>query len=1713
MSARTSHGIVPLAWVKAEADQELMLARQYLEQFAANPKDFDQIRSARLHLHQVTGAAEILELHGVARFCHEIEAAMSALEGPDLRPEPPLLQLLSRDLGAVLRFLDDLQRGRPNTPLSLYPLYRETALAQGRSASEVDLFFPDLSPAAPRGGEQHLAPAEFSMVLRVERARFQRALLGWLRNPEDQGQVGEMARAVFRIEESVDKPQDRAFWWACGAFMEALEKGAISAELAAKHVCGKIDQQIRRLVEGQPAADERVFRELLWQVSRAQPSPGRVADVQHAYRLKELLPSPLKRALEETGRALDDPVLADMREALAGVKEAWVRCTMGTGSLESLPQLLQHAARLRQGARELGNSSLSKLISVIGGAAAEVRQRPQRLDDRLALEMATAMLLVEGAIDSFHALPAEFPQHVEAVVGRIRQAALGTWDESKAPPLPKTDDAARHAEEREIIAQVTREVELNLKQVEEILDAFFRNPARRDDLAGVDPLLAQVGGVLEMVEAEAASRLLKGCRHLVRKLEAASDPAAERGRMELLASALSALGFYMEAMRAEEPDRDERILNPVLDAIGPVPAEIFAAEEQAPETPSAEAMAPEAPAREELVAPAVDPELLQIFIEESSDVLESVSGNLQACRERAEDREALVSIRRGFHTLKGSGRMVGLRDLGEAAWAVEQVMNRWLEEGKPADEGLVRLIESAHARFSGWVAALREGEQPVFEADDLLSGAIALGAKSVKLAVRAPAPVPEPELPPVVAAETPAEPEVPSEIIVSGVTIPEDLFRIFSREAGQHAQALRRELAICQERPGEAVRPEFMRAAHTLSGITRTVGLTDVADLAFGVEQWLKNALNGTTSIGESELGLIGKAVSLLTAVVEGICEQRSPGEAERAATPELTRSLQEALDAALEASAEQVPALLEEQEPLPAMLEEAPSEAVLMHVGEPAAEEPLTPERRAVRDDIDPQLLRVFLEEAGEIVPQVGAELRAWRANPSDPEAPQLLRRALHTLKGSARMAGAMRLGELAHSMETRVGMALEEASPPAALLDDIEERFDRLMNALDLLQKPEIEIRPPEITPAAPEPLPMAPEAAAPEPAPAAMAAPIAAPAKPALAPELGRASFLRVRADLLDRLVNEAGEVSIARSRIEAEIHSLRQALLELTENVARLRGQLREMEIQTEGQMQSRLSALQGRHEEFDPLEFDRFTRFQELTRMMAESVNDVATVQQNLLKHIGDGEIALLQQARMSRELQQELMRVRAVPFSSYAERFYRTVRQTTRDLGRKARLVIDGGDVELDRGVMEKMSAPIEHMLRNAVAHGIELPDERVALGKPDSGTVTITVKQEGNEISISLADDGAGLNVQEIREKALRLGLVAEGQSVTEAQAMQFIFAPGFSTAAQVTEVYGRGVGMDVVRSEVTSLGGRVEVASTANEGTTFTLYLPLTLAVAQVVLVRAGPRTYAVPSAMVEQVRQVRPEELKALYESRQVEFRGQVYPFHYLPRILGDVESLPEAKRFSQVALLRSGLQRVAVHVDDLTSNQEVVVKNIGPQLSRVPGIEGATVLGTGQVVLIINPAHFAQREELLELSVPPAPAKSEELVAAPPVVMVVDDSLTVRKITGRLLAREGYQVMTAKDGLDALQQIEETVPDIMLLDIEMPRMDGFDLTKHLRSNPRTRGVPIIMITSRTAEKHRSYARDLGVDVYLGKPYQEDELLGYIRELLKHEAAAVH
>ena len=781
--------------------------------------------------------------------------------------------------------------------------------------------------------------------------------------------------------------------------------------------------------------------------------------------------------------------------------------------------------------------------------------------------------------------------------------------------------------------------------------------------------------------------------------------------------------------------------------------------------------------------------------------------------------------------------------------------------------------------------------------------------------------------------------------------------------------------------------------------------------------------------------------------------------------------------------------------------------------------------------DTLDADLFQIFDEEAQELLPRLGSALRQWVARPENGSARVEVLRNLHTLKGSARLAGALRLGEMAHRMETQAERLGSDVAD-GALIEPLLASCDELVVRLDTLRLPddvpvehrittaaEVPVTVPADAEEAASVLPFADEAGS-QP----VDGSLAAARLPTPVVQGATSAAVRVRPELLDRLVNQTGEVMITRSKMEAELGQLRGSLTDLTDNLDRLRHQLRDIELQAESQMQSRMAQTKDAHQTFDPLEFDRFTRVQELTRMMAESVNDVATVQRNLQRAVDATEDGLAAQARQTRELQRDLLRTRMVEFEGISDRLYRVVRQASKESGKQVRLDIVGGSIEMDRGVLDRMTPAFEHLLRNCVVHGIEPAGERVAAGKSPEGQITVTLSQEGNDVSVSFSDDGKGLDLPKIRTKAEALGLLQSEQAASDADVAQLIFAPGLTTATEVTGLAGRGIGMDVVRSEVVGLGGRVETGTEVGQGTHFHMVLPLTTAVTQVVMVRAGDFSFGVPSGLVEVVRRVNQTELEAAYASGSLMVSGSHVPFYWAGALLQmSRHSDMGPGRTYPVVIFRSAAQRVAMHVDEVLGNQEVVVKNLGPQLSRLPGLAATTVLASGAVSLIYNPVALSalygdQVRAWLAQGEPPrvpgtAAAKQSQGAAddareaaalgQPPLVLVVDDSITVRRVTQRLLVREGYRVALAADGLHALEKLQAERPAVVLSDIEMPRMDGFDLVRNIRSDPRLADLPVIMITSRIAEKHREHARQLGVDHYLGKPYSEDELLHWVRQ----------
>lgn len=973
------------------------------------------------------------------------------------------------------------------------------------------------------------------------------------------------------------------------------------------------------------------------------------------------------------------------------------------------------------------------------------------------------------------------------------------------------------------------------------------------------------------------------------------------------------------------------------------------------------------------------------------------------------------------------------------------------------------------------------------------------------------------------------------------------LYNVYLNEADEWSRRL---VTCLQEWSLELHEPlpdTAVALAHSLAGSSATVGFTALSDMARVLEHALQHVQLQTRGNAEQATVFMAAAEDirrLLHQFAAGFLKEPNP-EVLEALRQILQTEVNNTLSPVDEDLAEDIssasqnaeanddagdalgydnaPAFSMPEEPaVPAPRAVAPALSVVKREAAPALLTADVDDDIDVVDVIDPDLFPIFEEEAAELLPQLGGALRQWAARPDNLSARSEVLRALHTLKGSSRLAGAMRLGEMAHRLESAIEqidvetVTADQVEPLQASFDGLEANFQAL--SAHAGQQPEANLEPEQekeegsAAGTAPAAVPAVQDAASTAPA-------VRLPGPSQLAPlRVAANQSVRVRAQLLDRLVNQAGEVMISRSRLDVRLGQFRSSLNDLSGNLDRLRQQLRDIEVQAESQMQSRMALAKDSAAGFDPLEFDRFTRVQELTRMMAESVNDVATVQRNLQRAMEGAEDDLIAQGRQARELQRDLLRTRMVEFEGIAERLYAVVRQASKETSKQIKLDITGGSIEMDRGVLDRMTPAFEHLLRNCVAHGIEEPEVRLAAGKPATGTITVDLRHEGNDVSVEFRDDGAGLNLPRIREKALAQGLLEPGDELTDEAAANLIFMPGFSTATEVTGLSGRGIGMDVVRAEINALGGRIETSTQTGQGAAFRMVLPLTTAVTQVVMLRAGELAVGVPANLVEIVRRTSVQDMEEAYRTGYFDDGLERVPFFWSGALLqSSARSNEPAGKTRPVVVFRSASQRIAMHVDEVLGNQEVVVKNLGPQLSRLPGLAGMSVLASGAVVLIYNPVALATVygdqvrtasagvSMLAETDGPDAPKAPTAMLAGPsqvPLILVVDDSITVRRVTQRLLQREGYRVALAADGLQALERLQEERPTVVLSDIEMPRMDGFDLARNIRADSALRDLPIIMITSRIAEKHREHAMELGVNHYLGKPYSDEELLSLIQ-----------
>ncbi|MDW3095714.1 MAG: Hpt domain-containing protein [Gammaproteobacteria bacterium] len=1109
-----------------------------------------------------------------------------------------------------------------------------------------------------------------------------------------------------------------------------------------------------------------------------------------------------------------------------------------------------------------------------------------------------------------------------------------------------------------------------------------------------------------------------------------------------------------------------------------------------------------------------DPLLVETFIEEAEQVVVEIKNHWNAWKAGQKDWDSFANMRRGYHTLKGSGRFVGAELLSELSWQYENLCNKCLGKKEPIDDSKQALFQQGVECIPLLVEQLKfPTEANNIDVVSLIDEIKVKASDSIEVD----------HVIPNKTNDLQADVE-----LESSQKLQDELTGIFTEEATQHIKVMRDAVGEENQQSNDIrIDDELLRTVHTMRGSARTAGVQHISDLCKPLEEIISVAIKNDIDFTDEQTLLVQSCVKQIESDLGKIEKSEQIVDLDSGLLNRLQIFNKELLSKYAQDD-------IHSQEHAKSEFSQSQK-----NISSPSMVDSSTGR--------DEELCAIFFEEAEDVLSECQGSLLKFKADNNDGDAISELQRQFHTLKGSSRMAGFTTIGELSHVTESLL-LALSDNNSDAErsitilqrvldtlhanietaqreqdiYLDDaliaelqltsgvqqetkrvageseissqgtIEQLADELeLNDKDLQKDNSEDDNSNHVEENAVEQR------------------------KPALkkfinidenAEETSKTQekheIVRVPADVLDALVNDAGEVNIQRSRLEQVFNLFTANTSEFEQTIGRLREQLRKLEMETEAQILFKHADDQENLPDFDPLELDRYSDIQQLSRSLAESVDDLRNIKEMFVNHMQDGETVLINQKVVTTNLQDNLLHTRMIRFDTVEQRLQRIIRQTSNELNKEVDLIIQGGDIEVDRRVLNGVITSIEHILRNSVGHGIETPEDRVKNNKPGRGQIKIDLEREGSEISITIKDDGAGIDPVKVKAKAIENNLIKSDSHLTKEEILQLIFKPGLSTASAVSKIAGRGVGMDIVDKDIRRLGGRIETRSELSKGAKFILRLPFTLAVSHALLLKAGKEVYALTLSGVEGVIQLPVSELKTIFSASEPSYTyaGHEYSFHHLASLLqGSALYFEDENASHPVILVRMGEHRLAIHVEATYGNKEIVVKPLASHFSQSQGISGATILGDGSVALILDIPWIARliqtRTNSDAVVVSEVPEKDSDEEAT---VMVVDDSITIRKVTTRFLERNNYKVVTAKDGVDALQKMQKIVPDVVLLDIEMPRMDGYELAAQMRKEERLANIPIIMITSRTGDKHRNRAMELGVNCYLGKPYNEAQLL---------------
>ncbi|HRM15307.1 MAG TPA: Hpt domain-containing protein [Acinetobacter parvus] len=1162
-----------------------------------------------------------------------------------------------------------------------------------------------------------------------------------------------------------------------------------------------------------------------------------------------------------------------------------------------------------------------------------------------------------------------------------------------------------------------------------------------------------------------------------------------------------------------------------------------------------------------------DPDLLDIFLEEADELLVGIDTDLNTWTADHKNVGALKNLMRYLHTLKGGSNMIQAPHIGLIAHELETIYEKLINQQIQATPQLITVIRSVQDDIADRIQTIRDQqvdypstyalqvlanlgqmagtveatpvvvEQLAEMSDDIDSVGVEEETTVSQLPVHTASPHSAVDVTALAAQLGLDKQQLQS--AESNSDFDPDLLDIFLEEADELLVGIDADLSTwAADHQDVGALKNLMRYLHTLKGGSNMIQARHIGLIAHELETIYEKLIN-------QQIQATPQLIALIRLVQDDIADRIQTIRDQQIDYPSLhvVQLLQQAdhsADLVVSEPATEITALSEQDESIELELLQPIEEAEIIEPLSVTADELSsidTEEQledtsslqtvenagQSLEEDVRSLVEQTFLEEAEELLEQAQGLLKQWFEQRGNRSLLLQLQRNAHSLKGGARMAEMDAIAIIAYHLENafeQFGVHHFSSNVYDNLLntalawlnDAIFKRqyanFDGLKQSLEKMEFVDVAAQLPQKFSATdiftPEYTMEFVQGDGTEP--------------PSMLGEWETTErieqnneMIRVSADVIEKMIDLSGENAINRSRIEMDLGQLGGTLTEMELAIKRLADQLRRMEGELESQIIARHGGENSRYADFDPLEMDQYSSLNQLSKSLAESASDLVDFKTTLSEKIRDTEGLLLQQSRIQAEIQESLMRTRLVPFSRLLPRLQRIVRQTASTLNRPTELVVNNTEGELDRSILERLVAPFEHMLRNAIDHGIEDREQRLQAKKPETGHIVLDIGRQGTDIVVTFSDDGKGIDVNRIKDKAIQTGLMTTDQKLDQEEVLQFIFHPGFSTAAQVTQISGRGVGLDVVQSDIKALGGHVSVSSVLGKGTTFTIRVPTTVAVSDALMVKAGDQQFAFPLAQIDRIVRISPMALEQYFDSQEDYFKidQERYRLRYLsefvarqpiPRLNGVVHSLP-------VLLIKGAQgQTTALLVDQLIGSRgQIVVKPIGQQFSSIGVIAGATILGDGQVCLILDGQNIARQAQSTARSKQADETYTKQRYDERRLIMIVDDSVTVRKVTSRLLERQGYDVVTAKDGVDAIEQLETIKPDLMLLDIEMPRMDGFEVTNLVRHHEIHRDLPIIMITSRTGEKHRERALSLGVNQYMGKPFQEETLLENIESLL--------